>query len=607
MYIYYKENNNEYINENGKEIDYIGKLGKVNILVGENNAGKSRFIRNLIKKDSECRIFDGTLDETAKNSIENQLKSIVVRIKEKNSKFHNALIKKLDETENIVEKTFIIYNMCSNEININDYSNIINKLKNIITSGYFNSTKICTSNFYYIPILRGMENFEIYFGSKEKLENIQMTIKDMDELNGYINKAKKIYSNKLQAIYNISFSKIFTAEELYDEVVDILLGEEQQRENFHKFEKFIDDNFYNSEGFSINPNRNKNCLMVKIRKEKEYEIYNLGDGIKQLISLLYQIYMHKDEKYIFFIEEPEINLHPGFQRKFMEILLQDEFNKHIYFINTHSNHIIDIINESKNVQLYKFRKKQNKKEIINVNNDYLTILNELGIRSSSIFLSNCTIWVEGISDRIYIKKYLELYFKKQKIENIYKENIHYSFVEYGGINLPHWNFDASNDNLSDINVRWLSHNVFLIVDNDDTASNPTFKKHKRKEDLKNILKDNFFELKSREIENLIPIDILEKTLKKDNKIDSLERIKYNTEQWKNRYKQDLISNPKTHMGTFIDSTYKLVKKYSNTSGTIINKAAFAYKVCNEIETYDDLTIEAKELTEKIANFIVKNN
>ena len=609
MYIYYASQENDYIDENNQPIGFIGKLARVNILVGENNAGKSRFIRNMIKKgNNKCKIYDGVLSTNQEEYLKTDLNYIYNRIRNINTILYSKLENELKNKKELVERFCYTYEFCKRNGELWSNEQINQRLQLTKESNYVSGNAISTDNFYYIPILRGIENFEVYFGSKEKLENIQMTINDMNELNNYIGKAKTIYNNKVSNIYNIDSKKVFTAENLYDEVVDILLGEENKREKFHEFENFINNNFYNGEGFSINPMRTKNCLMVKIRGEKEYEIYNLGDGIKQLIVLLYQIYMHKDEKYMFFIEEPEINLHPGFQRKFMEILLSDDFKKHTYFINTHSNHIIDIINENDDVKLYKFKKKKDKKVITEVNNDYVSILNELGIRSSSIFLSNCTIWVEGISDRIYLKKYLELYFKETERENYYKENIHYSFVEYSGGNLPHWNFNPKIDSADQINVNWLSNNAFLIVDNDDTASKPNSKKHLRKQELQTILGNQYYELGSREIENLISLEILEKMLKKDNNIELLTRKKYNTDQWKSRFNQELLSNPSTYIGSFIDETYDLEKKYkSSTSGTIKQKAEFANKICKEIESFNDLTDEAKKLTEKVAEFIIENN
>ena len=346
-----------------------------------------------------------------------------------------------------------------------------------------------------------------------------MTIPQHKDFDNYLDTAKTIYKNKISSVYKIKQELLFTGEELYDEITDILLGDENEREKFHKFEKFISDMFYESKGFQINPSKKKNCLLVKIGNDKEYEIHNMGEGIKQLITILYPIYMKKDSDGIFFIEEPEINLHPGFQRKLMEILIEN-FPKHNYFITTHSNHIIDITNFSDDVSLYKFKKNNEKITIEEMDKSYITALAELGVNSSASFLSNCTIWVEGISDRIYLKKYIEMCFKNSNIENKYKEGIHYSFVEYGGGNIVHWNFDENNDDTNQMNVKYLNHNVFLIVDNDGTSlkknkDGSIQKKEERKRKLNEILGDNFYELKSREIENLIKLEVLEETLKVD--------------------------------------------------------------------------------------------
>lgn len=607
-HIIYETPSNNYVDKNNKSIRALSNLKRINLLVGENNSGKSRFMRSLIENNVEnkCRLItEKEIKQIDIYKFENSIKEILYQIKYAYNDDY-FIIKNECEKLNLADKFMYLYNLYfthllpkkANERILSELSEMLNYRidKRIIRS----------ENYYYIPVLRGIENFEVYFEGKEKLNNIQMTLDDMERLNSYTGQSKSIYENKVRKIYKINGEKIFTGENLYEEVVDILLGEEKRRKIFHDFEKFISENFYNGEGFSINPNQTNKCLMVKIKNDPERRIYNLGDGIKQLIVLLYQIYMHKDEEYIFFIEEPEINLHPGFQRKLMELLLSDTFSLHTYFINTHSNHIIDIINDSKDIKIYQFKKKQNITEIIEVEEDYVSILNELGIRSSSIFLSNCNIWIEGISDRIYLKKYLEVYFKYLKKENFYKENIHYSFVEYGGGNLPHWNFNSKEIASDQINVNYLSHNTFLIVDNDNTSKNIMSKKHQRKIMLKYILKENFYEHHSKEIENLISLQTLENMLKKDNKLDTINRLKYITPRYP--YEQSVLSNPNMGIGKFIDETYELKKKYrAYSSDTIKNKAEFASKICDEIKSWDDLTEEAKNMTKKVAIFIMENN
>ena len=75
--------------------------------------------------------------------------------------------------------------------------------------------------------------------------------------------------------------------------------------------------------------------------------------------------------------------------------------------------------------------------------DHREIINVLGIRNSSVFLSNCVIWVEGVSDRIYLKKFLQMYLKYKNIE--FKEDYHFAFSEYGGSNIENFEFIDSGE------------------------------------------------------------------------------------------------------------------------------------------------------------------
>ena len=92
----------------------------------------------------------------------------------------------------------------------------------------------------------------------------------------------------------------------------------------------------------------------------------------------------------------------------MEIITK-EFPKHQFFITTHSNHIIDLYNGTDNISIYKFKNSNKEKSRFYMErvlpND-VSILDEIGAKNSSVFMSNCTIWVEGISDKIYLTKYL---------------------------------------------------------------------------------------------------------------------------------------------------------------------------------------------------------
>ena len=603
MYFYLGIDNNDFYDTDNHFIRALNFSSRLSILAGENNSGKSRLIKQILCKKNNCiRFYDGRLNSYFDTYFYKIARLIDKRYKS-NSYAPSDFEKTLDQIDGVSEKVYFVLKKID-ELNINIPSNDLNTLFD-----YMNSEKAGLSkNICYIPVLRGNENFDTYFPDIKDLMNVSMTIPQYKALDAYLSTANTIYNNKTSMVYNIDSNIIFTGEKMYGEIVDILLGEESKREEFHKFEKFIDEMFYENKGFHINPSKTNNCLMIKIGNDKEYEIHNMGEGIKQLITILYPVFMNKNKNMIFFIEEPEINLHPGFQRKLMEILLNC-FPQHNFVITTHSNHIMDIMNYSDSVSLYKFSKKNKNIIIDSMDNSYFMALSELGVNASASLLSNCTIWVEGIGDRIYLKKYIDVIFKNRNMDNKYKEGIHYSFVEYGGVNLVHWNFDIDNDNTSEINVKYLNHNAFLITDNDGSSlrknkngSIPEKEKTKRK--LETLLGDRFYELKSREIENLIKIEVLEDVLCEDNGVSELTRKKYNGPLWDKKFNQDLISKPSVYLGEFIDSTYQLKKKYADSRGkTIRSKADFANKICKKINNISDMSNQAIELANKVCDFI----
>ncbi len=178
---------------------------------------------------------------------------------------------------------------------------------------------------------------------------------------------------------------------------------------------------------------------------------------------------------------------------------------------------MDLTLDSNNISVYKcknivYKDKQSQIQVEQIEKGNNSILKDLGVKDSSVFLSNCTIWVEEITDRLYIRKYLELYqkymFNHGKIQKIFKEDINYSFLEYSGGNITHWSFFDEQDNLNTIKYEYITKNIFLIEDNDCVDKDS--QKYKRNKVLKKRLKENYYQLKCREIENLINIKILKK-------------------------------------------------------------------------------------------------
>ena len=584
----------------------FGELSKTNVFIGENNSGKSRFLRYLFKTD-----FYSLSDEGFTQFI-NKIDQII-----RSNRYSNAIY-----------DTYYT-DLLSNKEKFNKICGKITKdpTSYVYIQGQFFQLlrSICETNTlnnkFYFPIIRGTKDYKTIINNKLQIFlKSANSIQNKDAINHYIS-LLNLQSDGLESfdIYNDIITheyfndykdikeRILTGGKLYNEIKSMLLGDGSQREVIEKFQNFLKENFFsNYKEVQLIPNEVKKVLYVKIGND-ERAIYDWGDGTQQLIVILYSLYKHKDETgKLFFIEEPEMYLHPGILRKFIEVINSDVFKNHQYFITTHSNIVLDTSADTNiKMSIFKFKKVNNIKNncgktflVEQCNNGDVSLLNELGVRNSSVFLSNCSIWVEGITDRLYLKHYLELYYKKNPDKKVYRENIDYTFIEYGGGNVVHFNFDEKIDDSNSINAKYINNKIFLIADNDNTK--PGTKKANRKEKYSALLKDNFYELPVIEIENLITFETLKQILinQNPNKEEEICEVLKDKKEFTNK-----------KLGNFIDGLFPEggIKKYAAESGTIKNKLEFCKEAINVMNGYDELSEEAKTLTQKIYEFISNNN
>ena len=594
-----------YLNRFGGTLIYLANIKHINIFLGANNSGKSRFMRNIANSKDAVLLTDDK-NEAEKNGIKNvrdRLDRIVKILRE--IEYSSEPVFNTDEMS--ATELFVFYKAYFESIKLAErnfaypHSNINKEAVNALDSLYrvISSTPsgrqnnlLNTGVRFYIPVLRGIESFNNYFDirNNQVLGSIQMNDDQRRALEAYKANAGRIYKNKISSVYGMDEKIVFTGENLYEEIRDKLLGEEDERAFIRDFESFISDNFYNGEGFTISPLIAKGYLNVKIGQSPERPLHNLGDGIKQLICILYKVFEYKGQESFIFIEEPEICLHPGYQRKLIDILQREEFSKQYLFITTHSNHFVDSCFNYDNVSIYKFINagaKNSSFQVINSSPRDIELLNLLGVNNSSVFMANTTIWVEGISDKIYLSKYLQVYMEGVG-DKIYQEGVDYAFVEYGGNNVVHWTFTDDND-IALIKASGITNRAYMIVDNDNDS------KKKRKEKLRSVFGEFFYELKVREIENTIKKEVLEKTLFKEAPV-----YKKGKQEVKDRF-----DTKKACIWEYIDNHYSLERKYWDASRKRprIGKADFAKKICSNIRTIEDLSKNARALCENLYDFI----
>lgn len=585
-----------------EEHHYID-LSRINVFIGSNNSGKSRFLRSIsvrnINYDTTTLPIERINEFIRKVSHEStQFKEVrsysdvspifdeINRLAE--IQFHNY-------TENIRDrfKYLLSREFPTNNRSLSDFQNLrdklVSELRPLLDS--FEKNKALEYRIY-IPMTRGLRPIQVdhegeFSHSRDNfsLRTINDYYKDIDS--------------------SIRPDEIFTGLNFYNSCKKLLLGDQSQRKMMKDFEDFIKEAFFpESKEFAIVPRITDDVVHI-LSDNIELPIHQLGDGIQSLILLLFPLFSNADKNVIAFIEEPETNMHPGMQRKFVEVLLSEKFKNFQFFITTHSNHFLDLtLDYQDDINVFRFQKNQDdglsRFKIEKSSGFDRRTLEVLGVRNSSVFLTNATIWVEGITDRLYIKHFIELYINDKKVKRVY-EDLHFSFVEYGGANITHWDFSEDGEGEEKIYVNNLCSRFFLIADNDGVDGNPNGTKAKRLEELRGILGERFYKLKCIEIENLLSSTTIKKT------VDSLEKGNLELD-FSNL--ESVPSYPYDRIGRLIlekVSNLHNQSRYKTESGTIREKVVFCKAAISQLKDFSDLGQEAQDLTQRIYNFILSQN
>ncbi|QXX87104.1 ATP-binding protein [Acinetobacter lwoffii] len=621
---YWAENLEGYSSDNDTETNYdeVLEIKRLNFFIGKNNAGKSRFLRELFRMYSGQHLYN-SLQFRKLKGFKKQLIINLQNIPLKNNPNYKHFIN--SESSLVPENVGSIIQIFENCLN---YLGQFNQLQDLYSNNNIpqakakfikeieeNINKIFHNKKFYIPILRGMR-----------------PVTDLDKKYPYIERAQKDYfkdPNKFNK------ENIVTGERLYHELKIHLLGKPQQRELIKQYEEKLSQYFFDNETVTLIPyigkddnGHDNDVVHIKLGEDDQFAIHKLGDGLQQAIVLTYEAFIKKDETHAFFIEEPELHMHAGMVRQLMNFYLNE--TSHYYFFTTHSNHLLDMADESDQVIIQKFVKLPNIDnpskfdfKIYRCDRDR-DLLASLGVRPSSVYLANCTIWVEGITDRLYITKYMEKYLAELEKSNneLYKKyrrfmpNYHYTFVEYAGSNLVHWCFsDTYADQLEDkgLSAKAVASEMLLIADGD--IQNKADRVQVLKSELK---KDNYLILECKETENTLPKDsIVRVAQKKFSNMKAKTKQGFTIENLDSITASDYFDHKDYGIGKLLDdqirntrtSTDKTAFADGKGVGTIKYKLDFCREIIKDFDEKPDweLTPKAKALCERIFKHIEKCN
>lgn len=332
---------------------------------------------------------------------------------------------------------------------------------------------------------------------------------------------------------------IFTGLGFYDELRKKLLGTHEDREDVRRYEQFLSKDIFDVE-VTLTPRHDDDQVHIKLGDADDLPVSQLGDGLQQALILTWPLFAH--ERAMIFVEEPELFLHPGLLRRVMQFWLSDQHD-HLIFCTTHSNHLLELSWDHEGLSVYSFEERPRgedgrpsfRVEQRHAGDPHSLAL--LGVRTSSVFLVNATIWVEGLHDRGFLRAYLD-YFRAAHADKAewapvlaLKEDRHYAFVEYGGANIAHLDVAAApNPKDAPVTTRTLCARMFLVADRDgitdaEIAAADPKGKAARLARLRGALGERQFGLlPCREIENTVPPAVLVKVV--EDYGDALEMPKW---------------------------------------------------------------------------------